>query len=71
MQEFKKYRRTNIAEMAPITGVGNIPSNLSISAEDRANGSPQPGDMIARNPKNHNDIWLVAGEYFYDNFEPV
>ena len=27
--------------------------------------------MIARNPKNHKDQWLVAREYFADNFEPV
>jgi len=32
-------------------------------------GSPKVGDMIARNPKNHNDMWLVAKVYFEDNFE--
>jgi uncharacterized protein YozE (UPF0346 family) len=26
--------------------------------------------MIARNPKNHDDQWLVAKRYFEDNFEP-
>jgi hypothetical protein len=26
--------------------------------------------MIARNPKNHNDQWLIAKQYFEDNFEP-
>jgi hypothetical protein len=25
--------------------------------------------MIARNPKNHDDQWLVAAQYFSDNFE--
>ena len=34
-------------------------------------GSPKVGDMIARNPKNHDDKWLVAAVYFADNFEPV
>lgn len=29
------------------------------------------GDMIARNPKNHKDQWLVAKEYFNDNFEEL
>jgi len=24
--------------------------------------------MIARNPKNHADQWLVAAQYFKDNF---
>jgi len=27
--------------------------------------------MIARNPKNHDDQWLIAADYFADNFEPV
>lgn len=44
---------------------------VSISAEDRKNGSPKIGDMIARNPKNHDDQWLVAKQYFEDNFEPL
>jgi uncharacterized protein YozE (UPF0346 family) len=26
--------------------------------------------MIARNPKNHDDQWLVAKQYFENNFEP-
>ena len=33
---------------------------VSISEADLNNGSPKIGDMIARNPKNHNDKWLVA-----------
>ncbi len=44
---------------------------VSISAEDRKNGSPKIGDMIARNPKNHLDQWLVSEEYHRDNFEPI
>ena len=44
---------------------------VSISDEDKKNGSPKLGDKIARNPKNHQDQWLVAAQYFADNFEPV
>jgi hypothetical protein len=44
---------------------------VSISDFDKANGSPKPGDMIARNPERHDDQWLVAAKYFRDNFEPV
>ena len=44
---------------------------VSISKEDKKNGSPKIGDMIARNPKNHNDQWLVAKEYFEANFEEI
>jgi hypothetical protein len=25
--------------------------------------------MIARNPKNYKDQWLVAAQYFADNFD--
>ena len=44
---------------------------VSVSNEDLNNGSPKVGDMIARNPKNHKDLWLVAKEYFEDNFEVI
>ena len=44
---------------------------VSISGPDKEAGSPKAGDMIARNPKNHDDRWLVAAQYFADNFEPL
>ena len=44
---------------------------VSISEVGKQNGSPKIGDMIARNPKNHSDQWLVAEQYFKDNFEQV
>ena len=44
---------------------------ISISYSDRENGSPKIGDMIARNPKNHEDQWLVAKQYFKNNFEVI
>ena len=44
---------------------------VSISSVDKENGSPKLGDMIARNPKDHNDQWLVAEQYFKDNFEQL
>jgi len=43
---------------------------VSVSVVDIENGSPKLGDMIARNPENHNDKWLVAAEYFKNNFTP-
>lgn len=46
-------------------------SRVSVSATDREAGSPKQGDMIVRNPKNHSDQWLVAAQYFADNFEPL
>lgn len=89
--EFKKYRRTNIAEMRKVTAediksfqtynVIYIDFNpyvrpqdkmtVSISDVDLKNGSPKLGDMIARNPDNHDDVWLVTKEYFENNFEEI
>jgi len=71
---FNQYRRTGIAEMRPVTEAeahGAIDSSISISEEDANAGSPKMGDMIARNPKNQSDMWLVAKKYFEDNFEPA
>ncbi len=78
MSEFKKYRRKQIAELRPVSkfeiesGVYFLKEiNISVSKEDESNGSPLKGDMIARNPKNHKDQWLVAEQYFNDNFESI
>ena len=46
-------------------------TEVSISEQDKANKSPKKGDMIARNPKNHKDEWLVAKQYFNDNLEEI
>jgi hypothetical protein len=68
MNEFKHYRRKQIAELKPyVKGIDMY--GISVSVEDDLAGSPKKGDMIARNPKNHKDQWLVAEEYFKDNFE--
>jgi hypothetical protein len=70
MREFRQYRRKQIAELRPYE-TGEDMSGVSISAADKEAGSPKPGDMIARNPKNPADKWLVAAQYFADNFEPL
>jgi hypothetical protein len=80
--EFTKYRRTQIAEMRPVTEeekeLGRLivtkthsRKAISVSETDLQNGSPKSGDMIARNPINHDDQWLVANQYFKDNFKPL
>lgn len=84
--EFKKYQKQTVTEMRPVTsdeifnfqhhgqlvalGV-HLNVTVSISEPDLENGSPKMGDMIARNPDNHNDQWLVGQEYFEKNFYPV
>ncbi len=67
---FNVYRRTQIAEMEAWFE-GYDMDRVSVSAPDKEAGSPKLGDMIARNRKNHDDKWLVAKQYFEDNFEPV
>jgi hypothetical protein len=66
MEEFKKYKKKAISEMRAYK-VGEDLSNVSLSQED----SPGEGGMIARNPKNHDDQWYVAEQYFLDNYEQV
>ena len=70
MIEWDRYRRTQIAEMVPWEP-GFDMTRVSVSASDKEDGSPKDGDMIARNPKNHEDQWLIAADYFSDNFEAV
>lgn len=70
MSEWKQYKRKGLSEMRPYVS-GEDVSGVSISEPDKAAGSPKEGDMIARNPKNHADQWLVAKEYFEDNLELV
>lgn len=69
--DFKQYRRKQIAELRPYKDGEQLPEKVSISQADREAGSPKVGDMIARNPKNHDDQWLVARQYFLDNFEQI
>jgi len=64
---YKMYIRTNIAEMSEWNEYANM-EGVSVSDVDKSNGSPKLGDMIARNPKNHDDKWLVAKKYFEENF---
>lgn len=69
MTTFHEYRRKQISELRSYTP-GEDMSRISVSEVDAKNGSPRAGDMIARNPVNHNDQRLVAKKYFEDNFEP-
>lgn len=71
MSDFQYYRRKNVAEMRPYIEGESLQDEVSVSEADQINGSPKAGDMIARNPQNHNDQWLVSAEYFVHNFEPL
>ena len=84
MSEFKKFRRKQIAEIREVTeadikqyaekdyiSVFGWQYVVSISSSDLEKGSPKIGDMIARNPIDHNDQWLIEEKYFKDNFEQL
>jgi hypothetical protein len=71
MKEFKQFRKKQIAELRPFNEGEILSNTVSISQADKDAGSPRVGDMIARNPKDHNDQWIVAEQYFKDNFEPI
>ena len=68
MAAFKQYRRKQSAELIPWE-IGMSLPGVSISKSDADAGSPREGDMIARNPDNHADQWLISAEYFAKNFE--
>ena len=63
----KYYRKKELQPLFPWTP--ELPMGLvSISEADKANGSPKKGDMIAYNPKEATDFWLVAEKFFKDNY---
>ena len=65
MNEFKRYRRTNVAEMRPYVK-GEDLTGISVSEQD----DPETDmGMIARNPKNHSDKWYISRAYFEENYE--
>ena len=70
MSEYRKYQRTQVAEIAEWTPDFDM-TGVSISEPDRKAGSPKAGDGIARNPDNHNDRWLIAADYRAKNFAPM
>lgn len=70
MSVWKRYRRTQVAELSPYVPGDNM-EGVSVSPADRTAGSPKAGDMIARNPENHDDMWLVSAAYFAANFEAI
>jgi len=64
------YRKKQLQPMMPWEP--DMPMELvSISEADRENGSPKHGDMIAVNPNDATDMWLVAQEFFEENYEAV
>lgn len=66
----KYYRKRNVQPMYPWVP-GTDMEGVSVSADDKANGSPKMGDMIAFNEKQPTDRWLVCEAFFKANYEEV
>lgn len=65
--QWKPYRKRTITWMRPYE-VNEVMEGISISDEDKQRGSPKQGDMIASNPENPRDRWLISEKYFKANF---
>jgi len=66
----KDYIKTQVQPMMPWEPDMSM-ELVSISPADKFNGSPKEGDMIAVNPQSATDMWLVAEEFFNDNYVEV
>ena len=66
LSKFKSYRKVGEQLMRPYIE-GEDLTNISVYIGD----TPEVGGMIAINPKNLNDSWYVAKQFFEDNYELV
>lgn len=60
---YTMYRKTNTQPLRPYIP-GEDLTGVSVNKED----TPEPGGMIACNPKNPDDKWYVAKQFFLDNY---
>jgi len=63
----KNYMKKAVQPMMPYEE-GIDMDGVSVSDADKENGSPKAGDMIAFNPNDAGDRWLVAEKFFIDNY---
>lgn len=70
MSKIKYYRKKAIQPMIPWEPGMDV-DDVSISLADAQAGSPKEGDMIAFNPNDETDRWLVAADYVAANYEEV
>jgi hypothetical protein len=66
-EAFRQFKRKDFAELRPHEEGEDI-GDVSVSAANRRNVSPKKGDMIARNPDDHSDQWLVARKFFRKHY---
>ena len=64
---WRNYQHKQLIEMIPWTPSFDT-SNVYISAFDKQNGSPRPGDFIA---KNESSMWLISAQHHKENYQIV
>lgn len=67
MNEFKNYKLYRKKALQPLRPYlpGEDLSGVSVAATD----TPEIGGMIAKNPKNPDDMWYVSKQAFRDTYE--
>jgi hypothetical protein len=60
---WRKYRLTHVLE-ATRWAPGFDMSNVNVSPQAKLMGCPRPGDMIMRDPKFPDSMWLVPSKNF-------
>lgn len=70
MNDWKQYKRKGITVARPYIP-GEDLSGVAIHDVLRAAGHPKEGDVVARDPNNHADQWLLSEQYVKDNLEPA
>jgi hypothetical protein len=68
--QFVNYSRITIVEMRPYV-IGEDMTNVYVDAALAEHGHPKEGDMIARNPRDRGEQWLMTKENFSANFETM
>lgn len=64
---WRKYQKKGTTEMIPWSRQLDM-TNVSVSEHDKANGSPKPGDFIARG-EEPTDMWLVSAKYHKEHYQ--
>lgn len=67
---FRLHRMKRTTPMRPWVE-GEDMTGIAVDATTAAEGGPQPGDMVAHNPGNPQDQWLVRADHYRMHFEPV
>jgi len=68
MDNFKQYQRKSMGEMRPYIPGEDLTGITVNPKEVQDYGCPKEGDMIARDPKDRDNQWLMSKEFFEENY---